>query len=177
MVIETMKLMNTSEQAVKRHTISALVENRPGVLARIAGLFSRRGFNISSLSVGETHDPQLSRMTIVVEGDDLILEQVAKQLNKLIDVVKISDITKTQTVNRELAFIKVKVNAATRPEIMQIVSIFRGQIIDVGETSLIIEITGDEDKIAAIIDLMKGFGIIEIVRTGKVSLVRGAQST
>ncbi|MEW6203585.1 MAG: acetolactate synthase small subunit [bacterium] len=169
--------MNTNEQTIKRHTISALVENRPGVLARIAGLFSRRGFNISSLSVGETHDPQLSRMTIVVEGDDLVLEQVTKQLNKLIDVVKISDITRTQTVNRELAFIKVKVNSATRPEIMQIVSIFRGQIIDVGETSLIIEITGDEEKIAAIIDLMKGFGIVEIVRTGKVSLVRGAQST
>ncbi|MEW5945307.1 MAG: acetolactate synthase small subunit [bacterium] len=161
----------------KRHTISALVENRPGVLTRISGLFSRRGFNIESLTVGETHDPQLSRMTIVVSGDDIVLEQVAKQLNKLVDVVKVSDISDTQTVSRELVFVKVKAGAETRGEIMQIVSIFRGQIIDLSEKSLIVELTGDEDKTGAMIQLLSRFGIIEVVRTGKVSLCRGSQTT
>ncbi|MFH1537736.1 MAG: acetolactate synthase small subunit [bacterium] len=160
-----------------RHTISALVENRPGVLARIAGLFSRRGFNIESLTVSETQDPGLSRMTIVVSADDIVIEQVEKQLNKLIDVVKVSDITTKQTVDRELVFIKVKADAGTRGEIMQIASIFRAQIIDLSENSLIIEMTGDADKTSAFIDLMRRFGIIEVLRTGKVSLIRGPQAT
>lgn len=160
-----------------RHTISALVENKPGVLARIAGLFSRRGFNIESLTVSETQDPGLSRMTIVVSADDIVIEQVEKQLNKLVDVVKVSDITGKQTVDRELVFIKVKADSAARGEIMQIASIFRAQIIDLSDSSLIIEMTGDADKTSAIIDLMSRFGIIEVLRTGKVSLTRGPQTT
>ena len=160
-----------------RHTISALVENKPGVLARVASLFSRRGFNIESLAVSQTHDPQLSRMTIVVEGSDMVMEQVTKQLNKLIDIVKVSDITSHETVSRELALIKVKADAEKRLEIMQIVDIFRGNIIDMAEGSLIIEVTGQEDKLNAMDKLLKRFGIVELVRTGAVVLVRGAQTT
>lgn len=162
---------------VQRHTISALVENRPGVLARIAGLFSRRGFNIESLTVSETQSADLSRMTIVVSADEIIIEQVEKQLNKLVDVVKVSDITDKQTVDRELVFIKVRADSQTRGEIIQISSIFRAQIIDLSESSLIIEMTGDENKTRALIELMRRFGLIEVLRTGKVSLTRGPQAT
>src|SRR5574341_664631 len=150
-----------------KHTISVLVENKFGVLARIAGLFSGRGFNIDSLAVGETQDPTISRMTIVVQGDDLVLEQVVKQLNKLIDVIKVIDMKGKEKVERELVLVKVGATAKTRSEIMQIVDIFRAKIIDVAEEAMTIEITGDESKINGFFDLMKSFGIQEVARTGK----------
>ena len=162
---------------IRKHTISALVENKPGVLARISGLFSRRGFNIESLAVGATQDPVLSRMTIVVEGDDRTIEQVTKQLNKLIDVVKVSDLTTLETVDRELTLLKVSVEPAQRLEVMQLAETFRGKVVDVADRSLIIEITGTQEKIAAMERLLKRYGIIEIMRTGKVVLVRGSQRT
>jgi len=156
-----------------RHTLAVLVENTPGVLARVAGLFSRRGFNIDSLAVGRTDNPAVSRMTIVVEGDDQVLEQVNKQLHKLIDVIKINDITKDAYVDRELVMIKVYTEAATRSEIMQLVDIFRGRIVDVGRKTLTIEVTGDEGKIDAFENCLRPFGIKELVRTGKIAMLRG----
>lgn len=156
-----------------KHTVSVLVANKSGVLARIASLFSRRGFNIDSLSVGTTEDPTVSRITIVVEGGDHVLEQVTKQLNKLIDVYKVSDITNDSSVDRDLALIKIKANSKDRSEIMQVVDIFRGKIVDVASDSLMIEITGDEEKVNALEELLRPFGIIELVRTGKISMVRG----
>jgi len=158
-----------------RHTLSVLVENNPGVLARVAGLFSRRGFNIDSLAVGTTENPKISRMTIVVEGDDLVLEQVTKQLHKLIDVIKISDITSDNYVERELVLIKVFAEPPTRGEIMQIVDIFRAHIVDIGKKTLTVECTGDEGKIEAIIESLRPFGIKELVRTGKIAILRGAK--
>ncbi len=158
-----------------KHTLAILVENRPGVLTRVAGLFSRRGFNIESLAVGVTENPDTSRMTIVVNGDDHVLEQVEKQLNKLIDVIRVSDIPAEESVNRELALIKVGVDSATRAEVMQIVDVFRAKIVDVGAKSLIIEVTGDESKIKAIEQLLRQFGVKEMVRTGKVAMNRGAK--
>jgi len=155
-----------------RHTLSVLVENRPGVLTRVAGLFSRRGYNIDSLAVGKTENPIISRMTIVVDGDDRIIEQVTKQLHKLIDVIKITDITVEENVDRELILIKVSADANARAEIMQIVDIFRARIVDIGRKSLIIEATGDEGKINAIMNALKPFGIKELVRTGKIAMVR-----
>ncbi len=159
-----------------RHTISVLVENKFGVLARIAGLFSGRAFNIDSLSVGETTDPTVSRMTIVVRGDERILEQVIKQLRKLIDVIKVVDLTKDEYVGREMLLIKVEAKSKTRSEIMAITDIFRGKIVDVGHETYTIELTGDENKIKAIISLLEPFGIKEIVRTGKAALGRGEKS-
>lgn len=156
-----------------KHTISVIVENHPGVLARVSTLFRRRGYNIDSLTVGRTEDPEVSRMTIVVEGDEGILEQVTKQLHKLIEVIKILDITNEPSVDRELALIKVKADPSVRGEIMQIVEIFRAHIVDIGRSSLIIECTGDEGKIDAIENALRPFGIIELVRTGKVAMVRG----
>jgi len=153
------------------------VANRPGVLARVAGLFSRRGFNIESLAVGTTQDPEYSRISLVVEDDDRIIEQVAKQLNKLIDVIKVSDITHSETVDRELIMIKIKCKPEERTEVMSIANTFRAKVIDIGEDSMILEVTGQEDKLDAFQRLMKRYGIIELVRTGKVVLVRGAQST
>ncbi len=158
-----------------KHTVAVLVENRPGVLTRVAGLFSRRGFNIESLAVGVTENPDISRMTIVVSGDDHVLEQVEKQLNKLIDVIRVSDIPPEDSVNRELALIKVGVDSTTRAEVMQIVDIFRAKIVDVGAKSLIVEVTGDESKINAIEQLLRQFGVREMVRTGKVAMNRGAK--
>ena len=155
-----------------RHTISVLVENHPGVLARIAGLFSGRGFNIDSLSVGETEDPTVSRMTVVVNGDDFVVEQIGKQLNKLIDVIKVVDLTQEEHVERELVLIKVGADGTARSEIMQIADIFRANIVDVGAKSLVIEATGTNDKIAALTDLLRRFGIKEIVRTGRIALGR-----
>lgn len=155
-----------------KHTISVLVENKFGVLARVAGLFSGRGFNIDSLAVGETQDPKVSRMTIVVQGDDLVLEQVVKQLNKLIDVIKVIDMKGKEKVERELVLTKIAANAKTRSEIMQIVDIFRAKIIDVASEYVTIEITGDSSKIDGFFDLMKSFGIREVARTGKVALLR-----
>jgi acetolactate synthase-1/3 small subunit len=158
-----------------KHTLAILVENKPGVLTRVAGLFSRRGFNIESLAVGVTENPDTSRMTIVVNGDDHVLEQVEKQLNKLIDVIRVSDILIDESVNRELALIKVGVDSATRAEVMQIVDVFRAKIVDVGTKSLIIEVTGDESKINAIEQLLRQFGVKEMVRTGRVAMNRGSK--
>lgn len=160
-----------------RHTLAVLVENNPGVLARVAGLFSRRGFNIDSLAVGRTDNPAVSRMTIVVEGDELTLEQVTKQLHKLVDVIKISDITKDEYVDRELILIKVNADTATRTEIMQIVDIFRAHIVDIGRKTLTIEATGDEGKINAIEQALRPFGIRELARTGKIAMLRGFKSS
>jgi acetolactate synthase-1/3 small subunit len=157
---------------MKRHTISVLVENHPGVLARIAGLFSGRGFNIESLSVGETEDPTASRMTVVVRGDDMILEQVTKQLNKLVDVIKVSDFTKEQFIERELVLIKVSADGKSRSEIMQIVDIFRARIVDVAPKGVTIEATGTEDKVKALVSMLRPFGIREMARTGSVALAR-----
>jgi len=158
-----------------KHTVAVLVENKSGVLTRVAGLFSRRGFNIESLAVGVTENADTSRMTIVVSGDDKVLEQVMKQLNKLIDVIRVSDIPQEDSVNRELALIKVGVDSNTRAEVMQIVDIFRAKIVDVGAKSLIVEVTGDESKISAIEQLLRQFGVKEMVRTGKVAMNRGAK--
>lgn len=156
-----------------KHTISVLVENKFGVLARVAGLFSGRGYNIDSLCVGETADPTVSRMTIVTHGDDRIIEQIEKQLNKLIDVIKVNDLTEEDHVERELVLIKVKAENEKRRDVMEIANIFRARIIDVGQKILTLEITGDEEKIAAMIELLRPFGIKELVRTGKVAIARG----
>ena len=158
-----------------RHTISALVENKFGVLARISTLFAARGFNIDSLAVGETEDPDVSRMTIVVNGDDKILEQVEKQLNKLVDVIKVSDFKGMQHLERDLALIKVKADKTNRSEIMQIVDVFRAKIIDVSTESIIIEITGDEEKITALLAMLKPFGLKEMCRTGIIAMGRGGK--
>ncbi|MDP2896839.1 MAG: acetolactate synthase small subunit [bacterium] len=155
-----------------KHIISVLVQNKSGVLARVAGLFSGRGFNIDSLCVAETQDPTKSRMTIVAHGDDRVLEQVNKQLNKLIDVIKVTDFEGGEYVDRELLLVKVSVNSSTRPEVMQIVDIFRARIVSVNHNSLIVEVTGDEGKVAAFIDLLQTFGIKEITRTGKIAMSR-----
>jgi acetolactate synthase I/III small subunit len=156
-----------------KHTLAVLVENKSGVLFRVASLFSRRGYNIDSLAVGVTEDPEISRMTIVVHGDDHVLEQVTKQLNKLIDVIKVSDIGGDEAVERELALIKVAADVSTRTEIIQIADIFRAKIVDVAPKSMTVEVTGDDAKIQAIEKLLRQFGIKEMARTGKIALVRG----
>jgi acetolactate synthase-1/3 small subunit len=158
-----------------KHILSVLVENKPGVLARVAGLFSRRGYNIESLAVGITENPQISRMTIIVAGDDHVLEQVTKQLNKLIDVIRVSDLDPGESIERELALFKVKVDKGTRSEIMAVVNVFRAQIVDVGVKTLVVAVTGTEDKIDAIERLLCNFGIIEVVRTGKIAMNRGVK--
>jgi acetolactate synthase-1/3 small subunit len=155
-----------------RHTISVLVENKFGVLTRVAGLFSGRGFNIDSLNVAPTHDPTVSRMTIVTRGDDKTVDQIVKQLEKLVDSIKVTDFRDGEYVDRELVMIKVGVDSATRAEVMQVTDIFRAKIIDVQPKSLTIEITGDESKVDKFIELMKAFGILELTRTGKVALPR-----
>ena len=159
-----------------KHTISVLVENKFGVLARVASLFSAKGYNIDSLSVGETVDPDISRMTIVVTGDDMILEQIIKQLRRLIDVIKVSDLTQGNYLERELVLIKVNAEPTTRSEILNIVDIFRGKIVDVSPKNYVVEITGDRGKIDAIIRLLTPFGMKEIARTGKVAMSRGIQA-
>ena len=159
-----------------RHTLAVLVDNKPGVLARVSGLFSRRGFNIESLAVGMTEDPEISRMTIVVRGDDRVLAQVTSQLGKLIDVISVCDLPSSESVDRELVLIKVSADATTRSEIMQIVDIFRAKIIDVGTETLIIEVTGDQGKARAIREMLERFGIKELVRTGMVAMNRNAKT-
>jgi acetolactate synthase-1/3 small subunit len=156
-----------------KHTLVALVEDKPGVLNEMASLFRRRGFNIESIAVGHSEVPHLSRMTIVVNGADAMVEQVRKQLDKLVDVVKVSDITEEDIVSRELALIKVKTTSSTRSEIIEIADIFRANIVDVGADSVTIEITGDEDKINSLLNLLRGFGIREITRTGCIAMTRG----
>lgn len=158
-----------------KHNIAVIVENKSGVLTRIAGLFSRRSFNIDSLSVGTTDNPDYSRMTITVQGDRDVLEQVIKQLSKLINVIRVSELDPVESLERELAIIKVSVDQENRSEIMQIVNIFRARIIDVSQRSMVIEVTGDEVKVEAIIQLLRQFGIKELARTGKVSMLRGAR--
>ncbi|OGS27504.1 MAG: acetolactate synthase small subunit [Elusimicrobia bacterium RIFOXYB2_FULL_48_7] len=156
-----------------RHTLSALVENKSGVLARISTLFAARGYNIDSLTVGETDDPSVSRMTIAVRGDAKILEQIEKQLNKLVDVIKVFEYSETKHIERDMALIKVKASKSNRAEILQIADIFRADVIDVSHENLMIEITGDEDKIQALIEMLTPFGIKEMVRTGIVAMARG----
>lgn len=158
-----------------RHTLAVLVENRPGILTRVAGLFARRGFNIESLTVGRTESHEVSRMTIVVEGDDRLIEQVNKQLHKLIDVIKISDITTDEYVDRELVMIKVNADPSQRVEIMQMAQIFRARVVDLGRKTLTFECTGNEGKITAFEESLKPYGIKELVRTGKVAMTRGTR--
>lgn len=155
-----------------KHTISITVANKFGVLARVSGLFSSRGYNIDSLTVGETQDPNISRMTIVVKGDDRILEQVIKQLNKLIDVIEVSDLKQGSYVSRELSLLKVKCTSRTRTEILEIANIFRAKTVDIGHRTLVLQLTGTEEKIGAFIKLMEPFGILELARTGKVAMLR-----
>ena len=155
-----------------RHTISVLVENKFGALTRIAGLFSGRGYNIDTLNVAPTQDPSASRMTIVTRGDDATLEQIVKQLNKLVDVLKVIDFREGEYVDRELVLAKVSVDSGSRAEVMQITDIFRAKIVDVQPRSVTIEITGSEDKVGKFIDLMKTFGILDLTRTGKVAMPR-----
>jgi len=159
-----------------KHTISVLVNNRPGVLARTASLFARRGFNIDSLAVSTTEDPDMSRMTIVVEGPDAVLEQISKQLYKLMDVIKVLDHQDEQVVNRELALIKVEADANVRGEIMQTVSIFRANIVDVADRTFTVEVTGSADKVDALTNLLRKYGIKEMMRTGRIVLSRGPRT-
>jgi acetolactate synthase-1/3 small subunit len=156
-----------------KHTLVALVEDKPGVLNQMASLFRRRGFNIESIAVGHSETPHLSRVTIVVNGTITTVEQVRKQLDKLVDVVKVSDITAEDIISRELALIKVKTTPATRSEVIQIVDIFRSNIVDVGVDSVTIEATGDDDKIKSLLNLLRSFGIREITRTGRIAMTRG----
>ena len=159
-----------------KHTLVALVEDKPGVLNRVASLFRRRGLNIESIAVGRSETPHLSRMTMVVDGATAMVEQVRKQLGKVIDVVRVSDITDTDLVARELALIKIKATSSTRSEIIQIVDIFRANIVDIGSDSLTVEVTGDEDKIDSLFNLLRGFGIKELARTGRIAMSRGGAS-
>jgi acetolactate synthase-1/3 small subunit len=160
--------------ATTKHTLVAIVQDKPGVLNRMVSLFRRRGFNIESIAVGHSEVPHLSRVTIVVSGSTATVEQVRKQLDKLVDVVKVFDITSEKITGRELALVKVKASSATRSEIIEIADIYRANIVDVASDSLTIEITGDEDKIESLLKLLKGFGIKEIARTGRIAMVRGS---
>jgi len=162
--------------ATTKHTIVALVKDKPGVLNRMASLFRRRSFNIESIAVGHSEIPHLSRMTIVVDGATTMVEQVRKQLDKVIDVVRVSDITGDGIIARELALMKVKTTSSTRSEIMQIVDIFRANIVDVGSDSVTVEVTGDEDKVNSLFNLLRGFGIKELARTGRIAMTRGILS-
>jgi acetolactate synthase-1/3 small subunit len=158
-----------------KHTLSVLVENKPGVLTRVASLFARRGFNIDSLAVGITEDPTLSRMTIVVAADEVAIEQVTKQLHKLINVLKIQDLDPKEMIDRELVLFKVNAAPERRHEIIEIANVFRAKIVDVGRASLTIEATGTSDKLAAMEDLLRAYGIKELARTGKIALARGSR--
>lgn len=160
-----------------KHTLSVLVENKPGVLTRVAGLFARRGFNIDSLVVAETENHAVSRMTITVDEQDHPVEQVTKQLHKLINVLKITDLDPANSVERELLLVKVKADAQSRPGIMQLVEIFRGKIIDVSADLLIVEMTGTRDKVSALMELLAPYGVVELMRTGRVAMSRGKKAT
>jgi len=158
---------------MKKHILAILVENKPSVLSKVVGLFSRRAFNIHSLAVGVTEDPEVSRITIVADGDEYILEQISKQLNKLIDVIKVSNIS-DDSIARELALIKVHATPSNRNEIIEIVNIFREKVIDISKTSITIQVTGDSKKMAALEEMLRDFGIKELVRTGMIAVDRGA---
>ena len=156
-----------------RHIITAIVENKSGVLAHIAGLFSGRGYNIDSLAVGETENPNLSRMTMVTHGDDAIIDQIRKQLEKVIDIIKVQDLTHEEHVERDLVLVKVNAPPGKRGEIIEVVDIFRGKIVDVGPQEMVVELAGTEDKVEAMIDLLRPYGIKELVRSGSIALSRG----
>ena len=156
-----------------KHTITALVEDQPGVLNRISSMFRRRGYNISSLAVGKSETAGLSRMTFVVEGDARTVEMVTKNLHKLVEVIKVSDVSQENAVSRELALIRVKADISNRNEIMQIVDIFRAKIVDISPETLIVEVTGDEIKVNSLVDLLQAFGVYEVMRTGKIAMSRG----
>ena len=168
--------MATNGSEPRKHTIAVLVENKFGVLSRVAGLFSARGYNIESLSVGETLDPSVSRMTLVVRGDAFVIEQVMKQLHKLIDVIKVSDLTDDSHVERELLLIRVNAEPQHRAEVLRTADIFRAKVIDVTAASFTLEATGDQGKLEALIELLRPMGIQEIVRTGKVAIARGPKT-
>ena len=168
--------MSQNGSEPRKHTIAVLVENKFGVLSRVAGLFSARGYNIESLSVGETLDPTVSRMTLVVRGDEFVIEQVMKQLHKLIDVIKVSDLTDDHHVERELVLIRVNAEPQHRAEVLRTADIFRAKVIDVTPQSFTLEATGDEGKLEALIELLRPMGIQEIVRTGKVAIARGGKT-
>jgi acetolactate synthase-1/3 small subunit len=159
-----------------KHTISVLLQNKPGVLSRVTGLFSGRGFNIESLSVAETLDAGVSCLTLVTRGPDEIIEQITKQLHKLIDVIKVVDISESEYVEREMALIRVKAESNTRAEVLRIIDIFRGKVVDVSPKSYAVEITGPQSKIKAVIDILKPIGIQEIVRTGTIAMARAKKS-
>lgn len=161
------------EASSQRHILSVLVENKSGVLSRVTGLISRRGFNIESLSVGPTEDPTMSRLTIIMMADEVAYEQITKQLHKLISVHKITDLTQEKAIERELVLFKVHANPERRSEIIEIANVFRANIVDVGKTSLTVEVTGTESKIAGIEDLLRAYGIKEIIRTGIIAMSRG----
>ncbi len=158
-----------------RHTISVLLQNRPGVLSRVTGLFSGRGFNIESLSVAPTLEADVSCLTLMTTGDDAIIEQITKQLHKLIDIIKVTDISETDYVEREMALIRVKAEPSTRAEILRITDIFRGRVVDVSSKSFAVEVTGTSDKVKAMVELLRPIGIQEIVRTGTIAMTRGSK--
>jgi acetolactate synthase I/III small subunit len=162
--------------AMTRHTLSVLVENKPGVLARIAALFSRRGFNIDSLAVGPTEHPEISRMTVVVEVDALPLEQVTKQLNKLIEVLKVVELETTASVQREILLVKVRTDVHSRSHVLETVQLFRAKVVDVASDTLTIEVTGNRDKLAAFLEVIEPFGVKELVQSGMVAIGRGSRS-
>jgi len=159
-----------------RHTISVLLQNKPGVLSRVTGLFSGRGFNIDSLSVAETLDKEVSCLTLVTHGDDSIIEQITKQLHKLIDVIKVTDMSEHEHVEREMVLIRVKAEAHTRAEVLRVIDIFRGKVVDVGPKSYVVEVTGNKSKIQAVIDILRPIGIQEIVRTGTIAITRAKKT-
>jgi acetolactate synthase I/III small subunit len=159
-----------------KHTISVLLQNKPGVLSRVTGLFSGRGFNIESLCVAETLEPEVSCLTVVSRGEEAIIEQITKQLHKLIDVIKVTDLTGTEYVEREMVLLRVKAEAHTRAEVLRIIDIFRGKVVDVSARSYAIEITGSASKIQAVIDILRPIGIKEIVRTGSIAMARATKS-
>ncbi len=161
---------------MKRHTITMVVENRFGVLSRISGLFSGRGFNIDSIAVGEAAEPGTARMTVVTQGDRTIIEQIIKQLNRLVDVIRVVDLTDENFINRELALIKVNASQVTRQEIVQIADIFKAKVVDINQKTLMLEATGNEDKIDAIISMVRPFGLREVARTGRIALARESMS-
>lgn len=162
---------------MSRHILSALVENKPGVLSRVTGLISRRGFNIESLSVGQTEDESLSRLTAVIEADEVAYEQITKQLHKLVSVHKITDLTDESVVNRELVLIKVAAAPERRNEVIEIATVFRAKIVDVGKTSITIEVTGTESKLRGMLNLLRGYGIKELTRTGTIAMPRSMKVT
>lgn len=167
--------MTETTQPYRTHILSATVSNRPGVLARVAGLFSSRGYNIDSLAVGETENPELSRMTIAVHGDEAVLEQIRKQLGKVVDIMKVQDFAGHDFVQRDLMLIKVSASPAKRGEICQLAEVFGGRVVDISVKHVMIQITGPENKIDAFIELMKPYGIREVARTGRIAMLRGAR--